>query len=211
MPLNLTAEEARVLGSLIEKDMATPEYYPLSLNALVNACNQKSNRDPMVNYTDDVVRGALQLLQERRLLSTLKSDRVPKYGHRAPETLNLNNRELALVCVLLLRGPQTLAELKTRTERMYDFGDLDAVENCLNRLGERDMAVQLPKLPGTREPRWMHLLSGEVDIAAIESGAHVAAAPSASEGLADRVAKLEMEVVELRAELESLRKQGLGR
>ncbi len=211
MPLNLSPEEARVLGSLIEKDMATPEYYPLSVNALTNACNQKSNRDPMVNYSDDVVRHALECLRDRNLLSVLTGgdNRVPKYGHRAPETLNINNRELSLICVLLLRGPQTLAELKTRTERMYDFGDLDAVENCLGRLAERGMAMQLPKLPGTREPRWMHLLAGEVDVASLESTAPDAAAAAAPrhDMLLDRVAKLEMDLEQLRAEFMQFRKQ----
>ncbi|MBM3735426.1 MAG: DUF480 domain-containing protein [Acidobacteria bacterium] len=211
MPLELTPEEARVLGSLIEKDMATPEYYPMSLNALTNACNQKTNRDPMTSYGDDVIRSTLDSLRRRNLITVLSGgeNRVPKYGHRTSEILNVNNRELALLCVLLLRGPQTLNELKTRTERMYEFDDLESVEGVLSRLGERGMAVQLPKLIGMREPRWMHLLAGEVDMAAYESAAAQAAVPQLvrTDGLAERVARLEAEIDGLKAQFAEFRRQ----
>lgn len=207
MSLILNPEESRVLGSLIEKDMATPEYYPLSLNALMNACNQKSNRDPMVNYSEDIVQSALDGLRFKRLTTVLTGERVAKYGHRASETLNLNNRELAVICVLLLRGAQTLGELKTRTERLYAFDDLESIEGVLLKLAEREMTVQLPRLAGTREPRWMHLLSGPVDVTAVESA--IAAPPSArtDPGLAERVAKLEAEVESLKAQFAEFRKQ----
>ncbi len=207
MSLILNPEESRVLGSLIEKDMATPEYYPLSLNALMNACNQRSNRDPMVNYSEDIVQSALDGLRFKRLTTVLTGERVAKYGHRASETLNLNNRELAVICVLLLRGAQTLGELKTRTERLYAFDDLESIEGVLLKLAEREMTVQLPRLAGTREPRWMHLLSGPVDVTAVEAA--ITAPPSArtDPGLAERVAKLEAEVESLKAQFAEFRKQ----
>lgn len=208
MSVQLSSEEARVLGALIEKDMATPEYYPLSLNALVNACNQKSNRDPVVSYTEDTVQEALDALRYRNLVAVQSGERVAKFAHRASETLNLNNRELAVVCVLLLRGAQTAGELKSRTERLYAFDDLGSVEGVLARLAEREMSVQLPRLPGTREPRWMHLLAGPVDTAVFESGG--AATPSvthADSGLAERVAGLEARVDRLEEMLAAFRKQ----
>lgn len=207
MSLHLNPEEARVLGSLIEKDMTTPEYYPLSLNALMNACNQKSNRDPVVSYTEDIVQSALDGLRQHRLTTVLTGERVSKYGHRASETLNLNNRELAVVCVLLLRGAQTLGELKTRTERLYAFDDLESIEGVLVKLAEREMTVQLPRLAGTREPRWMHLLCGPADVTVVEAAIAAPAAARQDPGLADRVTKLEAEVEVLKAQLAEFRKQ----
>lgn len=203
----LSPEEARVLGCLIEKDMATPEYYPLSLNALVNACNQKTNREPITSYSDSTVRETLDRLRSRHLCTALTGgdNRVAKYGHRASETLNLNNRELALIAALLLRGAQTLNELKVRTERLYNFDDLESAEGCLRKLAERQMVVLLPKLAGAREPRWMHLLSGEPDIAQVEAA--IAAPPRADASLVDRIARLEAEVESLRAEMAAFRKQ----
>jgi uncharacterized protein YceH (UPF0502 family) len=205
MSLHLTPEQARVLGSLIEKDMATPEYYPLSLNALMNACNQKSNRDPVVAYTEDVVQAALEELRAKRLSTVLSGDRVAKFGHRASETLNVNNRELAILCVLLLRGAQTVGELKTRTERLYVFDDLGSAELVLSRLAERELVVQLPRLPGTREPRWMHLLSGPVDVTPSEVPAGPATGTEAP--LAARVTALEARIELLEAQFAQFRKQ----
>jgi uncharacterized protein YceH (UPF0502 family) len=209
MPFDLHEVEVRVLGCLIEKDMATPEYYPLSLNALVNACNQKSNRDPVVSYDDATVSDALQLLRNRKLSFVQTGDRVPKYGHRASETLNVNNRELALLCALMLRGPQTVGELKTRTERLHAFDDLDAVEAVLRHLADKGLSVQLPRQAGTREARWAHLLSGEPVIVETQGGAHFAAAPrpNPDDALVQRVSALEAEVAELRAQLAEFRKQ----
>lgn len=208
MSVQLSPEEARVLGSLIEKDMATPEYYPLSLNALMNACNQKSNRDPVVSFSEDTVQAAIDGLRYQNLVLVQSGDRVAKFGHRASEILNLNNRELAILCVLLLRGAQTVGELKTRTERLYAFDDLDSVEGVLVRLAEREMAVHLPKLPGTREPRWMHLLSGPVDAASFESpSAAIDSSARQDPALAGRVASLEARVERLEAMLADFRRQ----
>src|SRR5437899_2976333 len=136
----LDSVEVRVLGSLVEKELTTPEYYPLTLNALVNACNQKSNRDPMVSYDEDTVAEALATLKDKRLAFSLTGAgmRVPKYGHRVVETLNFGRRELAIMCELMIRGPQTVGELRTRTERMHKFSDLDEVESCLRGLAEHD-------------------------------------------------------------------------
>jgi uncharacterized protein YceH (UPF0502 family) len=199
----LSPEEKRVLGAMIEKDMATPEYYPLSLNALVNACNQKTNRDPISNYSEETVQATLDTLRGRQLsVVTHGSGRVPKYGHRASETLGLGNRELALVCVLLLRGAQTLNELKSRTERLYEFDSESAVEICLQSMAAREMVVMIPKQTGMREPRWMHLFSGPVDI-----NAPVEESVARQDSLADRVSKLESELAELRQEFAEFRRQ----
>ncbi len=205
MSIQLSFVETRVLGCLIEKDMATPEYYPLSIHALINACNQKTNREPMTQLDEDTVHGTLDALKERQLATVLTggSNRVPKYGHRASETLDLNNREMAVVCVLLLRGPQTLNEIKTRTESLYRFDDHDAVENTLHRLSERGMVLLLPKQAGMREPRWGHLLSGEI---AIQAAEETAPAPT-REPLADRVSRLEAEMDSLKAQFAEFRRQ----
>ena len=204
MSIQLTFEQARVLGCLIEKDMATPEYYPLSANALVNACNQKNNRDPITHFDEETVLSTIDELRALQLATVLSggSNRVPKYGHRASEILDLNNREMAVVCVLLLRGPQTLNEIKTRTESLYHFDDHDAVENTLRRLSERAMAILLPKQPGTREPRWTHLLSGEFSLPPppIESQPQ-------PDSLASRVARLEAEIESLKSQFAEFRKQ----
>src|SRR5579864_4687731 len=149
----LTETEVRVLGSLIEKDITTPDYYPLSLNALVNACNQKNNRDPVMTLDEDSVRTALGSLQEKRLAGPAggADSRVTKYEHRMQEVFNFDRREIAIICVLLLRGPQTPGELRGRTERMYKFGDLDEVQSSLQRLSEREppLVKMLPRQPGT--------------------------------------------------------------
>src|SRR5437016_10803226 len=161
MNIILNQAEARVLGSLIEKDITTPDYYPLSLNALINACNQKSNREPVMNLDEDTVRLALRNLQEKRLAGPTSSadSRVTKYEHRSQEVFNFNRRETAILCVLLLRGPQTPGELRGRTERMYHFEALDDVQSTLQRLMDRELALVrvLPRQPGTKESRYMHL------------------------------------------------------
>src|SRR3954462_14157542 len=163
--LNLTGIEVRVLGSLIEKDITTPDYYPLSLNALVNACNQKNNRDPLMTLDEESVRNALSSLQERRMAGPAggADSRVTKYEHRLQEVFNFDRREIAILCVLLLRGPQTPGELRGRTERMYRFETLDDVQSALQRLMERQppLVAVLSRQPGTKESRYTHLFSGE--------------------------------------------------
>ena len=211
----LTSLEQRVLGSLIEKDMTTPDYYPLSVNALMMACNQKTNREPTTDYDEETVRQGISDLEERQLVDGRFDSRVPKYGHRASFAMNLNNRELALVCVLLLRGPQTLNELRDRTQRMYAFDDLDAVENSLRKLSERTpaMTVFLGRMAGQREPRWMHLLGGLVEATPVNTytppaTAHAAAPPVANVAnvtdVETRLAALETEVSLLRRRLSDL-------
>lgn len=191
---DLTPVEARVLGALIEKDITTPDYYPLSLNALVNACNQKSNREPVMELSEDDARAALASLQEKRLAGPASGadSRVTKYEHRLQEALNLNRRETAVLCVLLLRGPQTPGELRGRTERLHRFEDLDEVQGTLQRLNERDppLARQLPRQPGTKEARYVHLMS--CDVAVPEPPAPVQA------GNSDRLVQLQEEVDDLR-------------
>jgi len=163
--IRLTSVEARVLGSLVEKEISTPEYYPLSLNALLNACNQKSNRDPVMTLDEDSVRQALHSLDQHGLARSAATDgRVAKFEHRLQDTYNFHRHEIALLCVLLLRGPQTPGELRTRTERLYQFEDLNAVHSALNLLMRRDPSLVkvLPRQPGTKEARFVHLLSGDV-------------------------------------------------
>jgi uncharacterized protein YceH (UPF0502 family) len=202
MDWQLDAAEARVLGSLLEKEIATPEYYPLSLNALVNACNQKSNREPVVSYDDDTVEVALEGLRSKGLAlrSTGRESRVAKHAQRFTEKFNLGRREAALMCVLLLRGPQTVGELRGRTERLYTFDDLEAVESTLHRLAEMEFVRQLPRQAGFKEARYAHLLCGNVD------GLEEAAAPLSS-GRGDRLAHLEAEVAELKRQFEDFRRK----
>src|SRR5580658_8809386 len=178
----LTELETRVLGSLIEKDITTPDYYPLSLNALVNACNQKNNRDPVMTLDEPTVGDALASLQEKRLAGPAggADSRVTKFEHRLQEVFNFDRREIAVVCVLLLRGPQTPGELRSRTERMYHFEALEDVVSTLDRLAQRELPLArvLPRQPGTKESRYMHLFSGEPAAdadAGLVSSAHSAA------------------------------------
>src|SRR3954451_9431404 len=160
----LTEIEARVLGSLVEKDITTPDYYPLSLNALFNACNQKNNREPVMTLDEIAVRAALTTLQEKRMAGPASGadSRVTKYEHRLQEVFNFDRREIAIVCVLLLRGLQTPGELRGRSERMYRFETLDDVQSTLQRLADRQppLIAVLPRQPGTKESRYMHLFSG---------------------------------------------------
>src|SRR3981081_3397888 len=173
MPLLLTEIETRVLGSLIEKDITTPDYYPLSLNALVNACNQKKNRDPVMTLGEEAVREALATLQEKRLAGSASGadSRVTKYEHRLQEVFNFDRREIAILCVLLLRGPQTPGELRTRTERMYHFEAREDVVSTLDRLTQREppLAAILPRQPGTKESRYTHLFSGQPEASSVSA------------------------------------------
>ena len=200
MDLQLHPVEARVLGSLIEKEITTPEYYPLSLNALVNACNQKSNRDPVVSFDEDTVHEALESLRVKGLATMItgSGSRVPKYAHRFSEKLNLGRREIAILCELMIRGPQTLGELRTRTERLHKFDDTEEVEIVLDRLPE--MVTKLPRRPGEKEPRYAHLLSGPVE--ALEPAPAAIVHPRE-----DRISILEAELAALRHEIEDLKRQ----
>jgi uncharacterized protein YceH (UPF0502 family) len=199
--------EARVLGALIEKDITTPDYYPLSLNALVNACNQKSNRDPVMSLDENAVRDALYSLNEKGLAGAVSSadSRVSKYEHRLQEKFNLARGETAILCVLLLRGPQTPGELRGRTERMFSFNDLSDVQAALQRLMQREGALvkMLARQPGTKEARYAHLLCGEVEGAETASEAVVTSA--SLDG--SRITRLEIEVGNLKSEIADLRQQ----
>ena len=202
----LSDVEVRVLGSLIEKDITTPDYYPLSLNVLVNACNQKNNRDPVMALGEDAVRAALESLQRQRLAGPASGadGRVTKYEHRLQEVFNFDRREIAILCVLLLRGAQTPGELRGRTERMFRFEELEDVHATIEKLSQREppLVAVLPRQPGTKESRYMHLLSGNAPV--------VEAAPERTAGSSpgdDRVAHLENEVGELRREVAEMREQ----
>ena len=204
MAILLNAIETRVLGALMEKETTTPEYYPLSLNALVNACNQKNNREPVMNLDEDAVREALRGLEEDGLAGLSRGDsRVAKYEHRLQEVFNFTRGETALICLLLLRGPQTPGELRGRTERMFRFEAVEDVLGTLQRLMQRDPALvkALPRQPGRKETRYVHLLSGEVDAAEMAQAGTVAASDD------DRVARLESEVAELHREVMELREK----
>jgi uncharacterized protein YceH (UPF0502 family) len=205
----LTDVEIRVLGSLIEKEMTTPDYYPMSLNALTNACNQSSNREPVVHYDEATVAGAIESLRKRSLVRVVQQSgsRVFKYRHLVNETLGLVARQAAVLDVLMLRGPQTLGELKTRASRLTDFESLDDVETSLEQLMARTpsaLATPLERRAGQKEVRFGHLLSGVPTYDAVD--APEPAAGSASRG-ADRIAALEATVEELRREVADLRNQ----
>ena len=209
MDFVLTDVQARVLGALVEKDITTPEYYPLSLNALVNACNQKSNREPVMALNEETVREALAALQAHRLAGPAggADSRVTKYEHRLQEVFNFDRREIAVLCVLMLRGPQTPGELRGRTERMYHFDSLDDVQGAVQKLMQREppLAKVLARQPGTKESRYAHLLSGNVEG---NAGAELVAsdAPRAeTDGI--EMQRLQEEIAELRREVESLKSQ----
>jgi uncharacterized protein YceH (UPF0502 family) len=207
--VKLNGVEARVLGALIEKEISTPDYYPLSLNALVNACNQKNNREPVMTLDESSVRTALYNLQAKGLAGPASGadSRVTKYEHRIQEVFNFTRAETAIIDVLLLRGPQTPGELRGRSERMYRFEELSDVQATLQRLIERDppLVKILPRQPGTKESRYAHLLGGDV-----EGGGAPAesSAPVAHGGIDDeRVARLESAVAELKKEIAELKTQ----
>jgi uncharacterized protein YceH (UPF0502 family) len=205
----LNEVECRVLGSLVEKEITTPEYYPLSLNALVNACNQKSNRDPVMNLDEAGVRQALHSLDGQSLVRYVSAadSRVTKYEHRLQEAFNFYRHEVAILCVLLLRGPQTPGELRTRAERMHPFDDLSAVQSSLQHLMKREPALVkiLPRQPGTKEARYVHLLSGDVEEWDAKSVAEPQLPPASAEG--ERIALLEKEVAALRNDVADFQKE----
>jgi uncharacterized protein len=208
MDWQIDAAEARVLGALLEKEITTPEYYPLSLNALVNACNQKSNRDPVVSFDEGTVEIALEGLRAQGLAARISGEsRVPKHAQRFTEKFNLGRREAAVMCVLMLRGPQTPGELRGRTERLFQFDDLEAVERTLQHLTEMEWVRKLPRQAGSRESRFAHLLSGEVEFDPAEAetpappGSH-----SAAPGALDRISALEAQLAQLRREFDEFRR-----
>ena len=217
MSLLLKEVEVRVLGALVEKDVTTPDYYPLSLNALVNACNQKNNRDPVMSLDEGSVREALITLQEKRLAgpSSTADSRVTKYEHRLQEMFNFTRGETAVLCVLLLRGPQTPGELRGRTERMHRFETLDEVQSTLQRLMQREepLVKILSRQPGTKESRYSHLLAGDVSEGTPGSPASRSPSFKVSEDaerisrLEEEVANLQNQVAELKRQLEGFRKQ----
>ena len=213
MEFRLTETEVRVLGSLIEKDITTPEYYPLSLNALVNACNQKSNRDPVMQLDEDAVRDALDGLQQQRMAGPARGadSRVTKYEQRLQEVFNFTHPEIAVLGVLLLRGPQTPGELRGRAERMHRFEALEDVQSALQKLMQREppLAKVLPRQPGTKESRYAHLLAGDVVEAPVQAGssARISAAVERDPADAERLARLEEEVAELRREFLEMKDQ----
>jgi hypothetical protein len=217
MQIVLTPAQVRVLGALIEKEVTTPEYYPLSLNALINACNQRSNREPVMNLDEEAVRQALHGLEDLRLAGRARGvdSRVTKYEHWLGEVFNFSRAETALVCVLLLRGPQTPGELRGRTERLHTFEELTDVLAALQKLMEREppLAAVLPRQPGTKEARYTHLLSGGVESLPTAASEPAFALREASQdnGLSadsvERIAQLEATVAELQQEVIALRQK----
>ena len=214
--VQLNVVEARVLGALIEKEINTPEYYPLSLNATVNACNQKSSREPVMELSESDVRTALFEMDQMGLVKTIAESRATKFEHRVRDVLNLRRDEVAVICLLLLRGPQTSAELRARTERMYSFDDNAAVMGTLERLAGREepLTQLMQRQPGAREARWVHLLSGpvtEVAVAATPRGGERAERVEVGGvGLAQRVEALEEMVFALEQRLFALESKDEG-
>jgi uncharacterized protein YceH (UPF0502 family) len=217
MDILLSDVETRVLGSLVEKELTTPEYYPLSLNALINACNQKSNRDPVMILEEEAVREALHALDKKGLAGPADNmvSRVSKYEHRLQEAYNFTRHEIAILAELLLRGPQTPGELRSRADRMHKFEDLGIVQSTLQRLMKREppLVMVLPRQPGTKEARYAHLLSGDVELPpqnSAEAGIAVTGGASSSERIArleSRVENLQSEIADLQQQFAAFRKQ----
>jgi uncharacterized protein YceH (UPF0502 family) len=213
-PIVLTAAQARVLGALVEKEVTTPEYYPLSLNALINACNQRSNREPVMDLDEEEVRLALRILEEKQLAGRARGaeGRVTKYEHWLGEAFNFSRAETALICVLLLRGPQTPGELRGRTERMHRFDEIGEVLAALQKLIDREppLAAVLPRQPGTKESRYAHLLSGPVEsvsVAFATEPTYTRCEAAQDAGHEERIKQLEVTVTELRHEVAALRQK----
>jgi uncharacterized protein YceH (UPF0502 family) len=208
---HLTAAEARVLGALMEKEVTTPEYYPLSLNALLNACNQRSNREPVMALDEDEVRQALHGLEDDGMAgrARIADGRVTKYEHWMGEAFNLSRSETALICVLLLRGPQTPGELRGRTERMHPFDEIGDVLAGLQRLAEREppLVAMLPRQPGTKESRYAQLLNGPLEKMTEMLAAQAADSAPEGAGREDRMAQMEASLAELRQEVAELREK----
>lgn len=209
MPL-LNETEVRVLGSLIEKQITTPEYYPLTLNALTAACNQKNNRNPVTTFTEAEVEHALDSLREKNLAYVFhgSTSRVPKFKHVAPEVLQLNPAELAVMCVLMLSGPHTVGEIRTRGSRLYEFNGLEEVDETLRGLSTREsetLVVRLERQAGQKDARYTHVLSGAPTVTEAETA--TTTAPAGRSGKSDRVAELEQKVESLSQQVEDLNRQ----
>jgi uncharacterized protein YceH (UPF0502 family) len=212
MDFDLSPVDVRIVGSLLEKEVTTPEYDPLSLNALTLACNQKTNRDPVMSLADETVAAALELLRGNGLVYFVREtgSRVEKYRQRLSEVLNLDRRELAVLCVLMLRGFQTSGELRERAQRLYVFDDLAAVESCLIRMMERTpapLAAKLQRAAGTKEPRYAHLLSGTPQVVETDTTPGTLSDPVGRASQVERISALETEVAALRQEVSDLRAQ----
>jgi uncharacterized protein YceH (UPF0502 family) len=216
MNILLNEVECRVLGSLVEKEITTPEYYPLSLNGLINACNQKSNREPTMNLDQAAVRQALHSLDSQSLVRSVSAadSRVTKYEHRLQEAFNFYRHEIAILCVLLLRSPQTPGELRTRAERMHPFDDLSAVHSSLQHLMKREppLVKLLPRQPGTKEARYAHLLSGDVESFEAKPEIETSRSTGTADGeriasLEEKVSALQKEIIDLKQQLATFRKQ----
>jgi hypothetical protein len=202
MDILLTDDEVRVLGCLMEKEMATPDYYPLTLNALTNACNQKSNRDPVVAYDEETVVYALNGLRERKLVRQSNISRVPKFEQLFSQELKLVIREQAIICILLLRGPQTAGEIRSRTDRLYAFSSLDEVQETITNLEDMKLVEKLPRQPGRKESRYTHLLSGKPEEKPVET---IIRPKAAAEN--ERINELQEQIDELRREMKNLREE----
>ena len=207
MDFNLDTTEERVLGCLLEKEMATPDYYPLSLNALTSACNQKTNREPVVSYTEETVLQALHGLKEKRLAWQSEATRVTKYAQNLDKNLNLTRREAALICLLLLRGPQTPGELRGRSDRLYAFDSIEEVTAALDNLQEMGLVSMLPRQPGRKEARFIHLLSEGTAGDTPAAGSSSITASDETRTTAERIDSLEKELEDLRQELAELRQE----
>lgn len=213
LPFRLTAAEARVLGSLIEKEVTTPEYYPLSLNALVNACNQRSNREPVMDLDEEAVRQALHGLEDDKLAGRARGadGRVTKYEHWLGEAFNFSRAETALICGLLLRGPQTPGELRGRTERLHRFEEIGDVLGTIEKLMQREpsLAAMLPRQPGTKESRYAQLLSGPVEAAvnATQTAPAMRSEIAEDAGHEERIAQLETKVSDLTRQMDDIRRK----
>jgi hypothetical protein len=199
----------RVLGSLVEKAITTPDYYPLSLNALVNACNQSSNRDPVVEFGEPTVLRAVERLRNLKLVFVFEgaASRVAKYGQKFSDTLGLSPAEIAALCVLMLRGPQTVGEIRGRSGRLHEFSGLDEIESTLQSLATRStqpLVVKLPRQTGFKESRYAHLLAGPPETASMETGPAIETPAEVAQADEARIARLEEEVQGLRRELAEL-------
>ena len=205
MDILLNDDEARVLGCLMEKKMATPDYYPLSLNALINACNQKSNRNPVVSFNEDTVMQALNGLMEQHLANQSNVSRVPKYEEFFSKRFNLIAAEEAIICILLVRGPQTAGEIRSRTERLYAFSSLEAVFETISNLEEMNMVIKLPRQPGRKESRYAHFLGGEPSETQSEPVLDSAAATMPLPDEDGPIRHLQEQINELRDEIQDLK------
>ena len=207
MDIILTEEETRVLGCLMEKEMATPEYYPLSLNSLTNACNQKSNRDPVTSYSEETVSNAIDGLRKKKLAMESSGSRVVKYAQTFSSEFNLNRKEEAVCCILFVRGPQTIGEIRGRTERLYSFSTLEEVQETISRLETMGLVEKLPRQPGRKESRYSHLMGGDPGESKDDEGSLADTTDNIEGKESEGIEELKSEIDMLRAELNNLRQE----